>query len=505
MDERNQPSKKRNAPSAPPLPVVDAAELVAGVDLGDQTSEVCLYAKGVVFERFQFAMTDPGVREAFAGKGYGKIAMEAGAQSPWVTRVLRELGYEPLVANPRKLKAISANERKSDRNDALLLAKLAAADSSLLYPIHHRSAERADALAVLKARDALVRARARLIHTIRSLAKATGFRFKKSTTEGFARQEASAPAALAPAFTPLFAALRPLGEQIVVIDKQLERMAEHSFPETRHLLQIHGVGPITALAFVLTIEDPKRFASGRIAAAFLGLVPRRDQSGTSDKQLGISKTGNNFVRRLVVQCAQYILGPFGQDCDLRRWGHKLVQRGGKNSTKRAVVATARKLVVLLFRLWKGEQVWEPLFNAGPVPAADPSTPVREDLPDTPVLGDCAGPLDDTLARGRRAPDCSTDGGSDPSMHRVQTDPSTSADRSVDTGKTSTAAPSKTTRQNRPPRSVPAPATPSAPASPACAGVPAVACTPTGRPVRTRQGVRPGAEPPHGVEDRDSHT
>lgn len=483
MDNTNQHSCRRDSTTSPSLGPV------AGIDLGDRKSDVCVYQQGAILARFQFPMTIEGLRAAFAGKGYSRIAMEAGAQSPWVTRELRELGYEPLVANTRKLKAITANERKSDQNDALMLARLAAADPSLLHPIHHRSAERADAMAVLKARDCAVTGRARIIHAIRSLSKAMGFRFKRTTAEGFARQEGTTPDALRPAVTPLFALLRTFNDQVKAYDQQLEVMAERDFPETRHLLQVHGVGPVTALAFVLVIEDPTRFRSGRTAAAFLGLVPRRDQSGSCDRQLGISKTGNGFVRRLLVQCAQFILGAHGQDCDLRRWGHKLAERGGKKAKKRAIVAVARRLAVLLFRLWKREETWLPLFNASAELAqTTPPESVSEALPHTAVLDDCASRLDAAPPGGRRAADGSVDDGSDPTMHRATTGPTTSADRSKDRGKISK-KPTARAQADRPSGSVQAPATPSAPAKPACAGDPADTCT---TPARTVPGANGGA-------------
>ncbi len=166
---------------------------------------------------FEFAMTPDAVRAAFEGKGYRRVAMEAGAQSGWVTRQLRTLGYEPVVANPRKLKAISANERKSDRSDALILAKLVSADPSLLCPIHHRSEERALALAVLRARDTVVVARTRLINAVRSMAKSMGVRLKRGSAQGFAQRESEVPAELAPAVTGLFLAARSLNEQIAAL------------------------------------------------------------------------------------------------------------------------------------------------------------------------------------------------------------------------------------------------------------------------------------------------
>ena len=147
----------------------DYSTCTVGVDLGDRTSVACIYTPGVVVGWFEFPMTPEGVREAFEGKGFAKVAMEAGAQSGWVTRALRQPGFEPIVANPRKLKAISANERKSDRNDAHLLAKLATADATLLHPVHHRSEAREHAMAVMHARDSLVRERSRLIVKVRSM------------------------------------------------------------------------------------------------------------------------------------------------------------------------------------------------------------------------------------------------------------------------------------------------------------------------------------------------
>ena len=414
-----------------------------GIDLGDRTSVACIYTPGVVVGWFEFAMTPEGVREAFEGKAFAKVAMEAGAQSGWVTRALRQLGYEPIVANPRKLKAISANERKSDRNDAHLLAKLATADATLLHPVHHRSAAREHAMAVMHARDALVRERSRLVAKIRSMCKGVGARLKSGGADAFVHREEDVPAVLAPATGGLFAVLRILNEQIRAYDMTFTSMIESSFPEARRVNQVRGVGPVTSLAFVLALEDPSRFGDGRTAAAFLGLVPRRDQSGAIDTQLGISKTGNDFVRRLLVQCAHYILGPLGHDCDLRRWGHKLMERGGKSSKKRAIVATARKLAVLLFRLWKRDEEWKPLFNAETPATTNPSA-ANADRPKPAVQADCANFPDATGDRERRRKDCSASDGSDPSMHRTASGPSKSADRSMGHG---TAA-SATTRKTR---------------------------------------------------------
>jgi len=211
---------------------------------------------------------------------------------------------------------------------------------------------------------------------------------KSGGADAFVHRELEVPPVLQAATGGIFAVIRTLNEQITGYDKQFETMIETSFPEARRVRQVRGVGPVTALALVLALEDPARFRDGRTAAAFLGLVPRRDQSGAIDKQLGISKTGNEFVRRLLVQCAHYILGPLGHDCDLRRWGHSLMERGGKSSKKRAIVATARKLAVLLFRLWKRDEEWKPLFNAESPANTKPSA-ANADRPKPAVQADCA--------------------------------------------------------------------------------------------------------------------
>lgn len=405
------------------------SSIVVGVDLGDKVSEACVVQGGEVLKRFRFRMTPVALTKAFVGEEFDLVALEAGAQSGWTSRLLTELGFEVVVANPRKVQAISSNVRKNDQNDAEMLARLAAADKALLSPVKHRSAERDVAMASLKARDVLVRARTKLINTIRGLCKAGGHPIRRGNSRTFVKRENEVDESLRPGVSGLFVALRTINEQIDAYDKQIEEIAARDFPESALVDQVHGVGPITALAFVLVMEDAARFRNGRFAAAYLGLVPRQDRSGSLDPQLGISKSGNRFLRRLLTQCAHHILGPFGQDCDLRRWGLRLAERGGKNAKKRAITATARKLVVLLFRLWRSGDIWQPLYNSAATPASPASDAPAEGRPDVPVLDDCVrapGPRD-------RLTDCSVDDGSDTNVHRATSRPSKSANRSVDRG------------------------------------------------------------------------
>jgi len=164
------------------------------------------------------------------------------------------------------------------------------------------------------------------------------------------------------ALDPLLGEIESLNERIREYDRRIEQIATEVYPQVALLKQVKGVGTLIALTFVLTLDDPHRFRRSRDAGCFVGLRPGRRNSGMSQLQLHISKEGDRYLRTMLVQGAQYILGPFGQDSDLRRWGLRLAERGGKNAKKRAIVAVARKLAVLLHKLWVSGEVYEPLRN-----------------------------------------------------------------------------------------------------------------------------------------------
>lgn len=340
-------------------------EVVIGIDLGDRKSHYCVMtmASADVVDRDEFGMTAEEIDRVFSAFPHARIALEAGAQSAWVSRALEALGHEVLVANPSRMALGGRRRRKTDRVDAEQLTRIARLDPQLLFPIRHRSAEVQADLALLRSRDLLVRMRGRLVSSIRGMAKAAGKRLPKTSTPAFSiKARPEVPPALEPALSPLFEMLDELSARIRICDRDIERLATERYPETSLLMAIGGVGFLTAVAYVLTLETPVRFPKSRVAAAFLGLVPRVYQSGDSDPELRISKAGNGFLRRLLVQGAQYILGPLAKDCDLRRFGQRLVGRGGKNSKKRAVIAVARKLAVLMHRLWSRGEVYDPDFQ-----------------------------------------------------------------------------------------------------------------------------------------------
>jgi transposase len=333
-----------------------------GFDLSDRKGNlVALDAEGMVVEEALVPMTPTGIERCFGGRERCRVAIEAGTHSPWVSRALAEAGHEVIVANSRQIPLIFRSNRKNDRMDATSLARLARLDPELLHPLKHRSEKAQEELAVLRSRDALVKARTGLINHVRGTIKAFGQRLPSCSAAAFAAKLSDLiPDGLKPALSPLVETIAGLTAKIAEYDKKVEQLAQAHHPAAGALRQVHGVGPLTSLAFVLTLEDPRRFRRSRDVAAFLGLTPRQRQSGASNLQLHISKAGDAFLRRLLVQCAQYVLGPFGSDCDLRRWGMKLAR--GKTK-KRAITAVARKLAVLLHRLWTTGEVYEPLRQA----------------------------------------------------------------------------------------------------------------------------------------------
>ena len=336
-----------------------------GIDLGDKKSNYCfLDAKGNIFAEGTLATTQAELSELFSSIPKCCIAIEVGTHSPWVCALLKSHGHEVFVANPRKVEAIHRNRRKNDKVDARTLARLVRADPELLYPIQHRGDQARQDLVLLRAREGLVEARTKLINCVRGQVKSVGGRLPSCSAESFHYTVVERiPESVKEALLPLVLQIGEMSKGIRGFDAEVVRMSSQKYPETERLQQVRGVGPITSLTYILTLEKPERFEKSRDVGSYLGLVPRQDESGETSKQLRITKTGDRMLRTLLVSSGQYILGPFGQDCDLQRFGLKLAERGGKNAKKRAVVAVARKLAVLLHRLWLTGEKYEPLHNA----------------------------------------------------------------------------------------------------------------------------------------------
>jgi transposase len=370
LTERLEPKPAlENATAEKPrgVPAPNRDRLTVGVDLGDQWSNYCILGlEGETLVEGQLRTTREDVAEFFRALLAARVILEVGTHSAWVREVVVGCGHEVLVANPRLMDGTKRRKRKNDRIDANQLARLGRIDPQSLFPMEHRSTEVRQDLVVLRARDALVSVRTQLINTTRGLVKSMGTRLPKCSSPSFAHQvEEALPAEVRESLLPLVRLAEALSDCIQVYDERIEKLGQEKYRHTELLRQVKGVGPLTSLAYVLTLENPDRFAKSRDVGPYLGLVPKQEDSGDSQPQLGISKAGDVMLRRLLVGSAHYILGPFGPDTDLRRYGLRLCERGGKNAKKRAAVAVARKLAVLLHRLWISGEVYEPLRHAPP--------------------------------------------------------------------------------------------------------------------------------------------
>jgi transposase len=344
---------------------ISRQRLTVGLDLGDRNSWYCVLDEaGQIQLEQRVRTTAKALGEDFGTMPRSRIALETGTHSPWISRLLSALGHEVIVANARKVRLIGESRKKDDRLDAQTLARLARMDPGLLCPVKHRSGQAQADLIMIRARAGLVRARTGLVNGARGLAKSYGERLRGCNVRNMNPEKAEGLSPeLQRALEPLLSAIEELSRRICEYNDRIEALAQESYPQVELLKQIKGVGTLIALTFLLTLEDPHRFRKSRDVGCYLGLQPGRRKSGQSEPQMHISKEGDPYLRTLLVQGAQHILGPFGVDCDLRRWGLKLAERGGRNGKKRAIVATARKLAVLLHHLWVSGEVYQPLHNS----------------------------------------------------------------------------------------------------------------------------------------------
>lgn len=341
--------------------------MTVGLDLGDRRSRYCLRSSTEVLEEGFLAMSRGAMRRGLkrlSKLGAQRVVLEVGSQSAWVSRVVSDVGLKAVVANPRRVRLITHDVCKTDQRDARILADMGQVRPELLNPIEHRGEPAQRDLMVLRTRANLVEGRTALVNEVRHRLKSLGVRLPKCSPEAFPkRAEPQIPEELRDTLQGTLALIASFTSEIRRLEKKIEELSQERYPQTGQLRQVRGVGPITALQFVLTLERPDRIDKVRNVGAYLGLVPRRHQSGEHDPQLRITKAGDRALRCLLVNCAHYILGPFGEDCDLRRHGLRIAGTGAKTAKKRAVVAVARKLSVLLLSLWRTGEVYEPLRNS----------------------------------------------------------------------------------------------------------------------------------------------
>lgn len=332
-----------------------------GLDVGDKWTVLCFVEilGGEVVKRDRVRSTPEAMIEYFGNLEALRLVLEVGSHSPWMSRSLAECGHEVLVVDPSSI--VGKKKRKTDKIDAEQLARLGR-DPQKVTLVRHRSPEAQADLAILRSRDALVSQRTGLICHARGMVKAWGSRLSSADSSAFSKKvRDEIPRELEPALVPILELISELTQRIRNYDRHIEQLCRTKYPETELMRQIRGVGPVTSLALRLIVDDPARFQKSRQVGAYAGLVPGLDQSGETDKPLGITKEGDTYLRKVLINSANYILGPFGEDCDLRRHGERIAAGGGKVAKRRAKVAVARKLAVLMHRLWVSAEVYDPLY------------------------------------------------------------------------------------------------------------------------------------------------
>ena len=353
-------------------------ELVVGLDVSDKKSEVCMMQKadGEISKRESIKTERETFLKYFSSLEKSLIILEVGTHSPWMSRLIKSLGHEVIVANARKISLIYGSKRKNDQIDAEKLARLARVDRTLLHPVEHRDEQKQADLNVIRSRKVLLKTRQQLINSVRARLKSFGIKPPQVYPAGFHKKAiAYIPETLKLALMPIIEILKGIHNQIKGLDKEIAELAEQRYPETALLTQVAGVGQLIALTYVLTLADPKKFKKSRSVGAYLGLAPGQDQSGSHDPKQSITKEGDPYLRSLLVQSANYILGHFGPDCDLRRFAYdrlehqkEALKKKGKDPNKVKVskqlkIAVARKLAVLLHHLWVSAEVYDPFFSS----------------------------------------------------------------------------------------------------------------------------------------------
>lgn len=340
---------------------VKCPECCIGLDLGDRASSWCVFdSQGEIVGEGTVETSREGFTKLLGSRAPARVVMEATRSTHWVRQCLKVLGHEVIVANPRRLDLITKSSRKTDRNDARMLARIGRIDLELLSPVHERSDQSMQTRTLVRARSHLVRTRTKLVNQIRGSLKVFGHVLPSMAPERFhARAKALIPEGLHEALLPLFGVLEKLAETIEVYDERIAEACKR-FPQTVLLRQIHGVGPLVALSFVTTLEDPRRFKDSRAVGAYLGLVPASRQSGASDPRLRITKQGDSVLRSLLVTAALHVMRQRAPDCDLKRYGRRIARGGTPRDKARARIAVARKLACLMHRLWLTGEVYRPL-------------------------------------------------------------------------------------------------------------------------------------------------
>lgn len=330
--------------------------IYAGLDVSDKTTHVCVVdGEGVVVRR-EVVASDPDVLARWLGRhcpGLVRVVLETGPLSTFLYHGMVEREVPVICICARHAKgALSARVNKSDVHDAEALAQLCR--TGWFKAVHIKAGATHIDRAALKIRAQLITSRNACANQLRGMLKLFGLRMGSVTTPGKRRERLEALFGQRPDLRSVF---QPLVEMIEAAEAQLARSSKlldaraAADPVATRLMSVPGVGPITALTFKSSVEDPGRFARSSSAGAYAGLVPRRSQSGERDHKGHISKAGDPMLRAALYEAANSILIRVKRPCALQTWGKRLAETKG---LKRARVAVARKLAALLHHLWQSE-------------------------------------------------------------------------------------------------------------------------------------------------------
>ena len=346
-----------------------------GVDVSDRTSKICVMKKMPDGERRIVVETTCATTKEGFGETFAKfdrswpVVFETGTHCRWMDRCFRILGFKTIIANPGKVPSITKSNTKNDRNDARELARLAIADVSMLHPVKLRDEVYQQMLRYHRGRNELVCVRTKLISQLRGFAKSMGCRIDDCSTERFHKIDKSMwPTELESVGWPILDVIEVVNLKIKAFEKAIRDLSET--PEFKDMVgrvrTVYGVGEIGSTAFIAIIGgDPARFDRSRDIGAYLGLIPKQDQSGDKDKQLHITHAGSSLIRTVLVECAGVALQSNAKETDIKLKGLRIAMNGGGIAKKKARTAVARSLAVTMLALLKNPDAeYVPLSEEG---------------------------------------------------------------------------------------------------------------------------------------------
>jgi transposase len=336
-----------------------------GLDVGDRFIQVCEVRGGVVVAQRQIPTSRESLTKFVAGQKPCRVVIEVGKHSPWMSDLFKTTAFEAIFVNAARLMTLHELKRKTDKLDARYLASRGSLNDAKMFEsrVEHRVLKSRAAMTLIRSRDVMVRSRTRLVTSARSMVDSYGGKLPSCAPESFTSPKVvkAIPKEIFEAIEPMIGMIKSANQQILKLEKKINKLAQKEFPQVAAVSQVQGVGNLTGLAFTLVVDDVKRFKNGRLVGAYLGLTPGIRQSGEEEHELGITKEGDDLVRRLLVQAANYIVYR-GEDSDLRRFGERIIEANKRTGKKRAVIAVARKLAVVLFHLLKTGDTYDPLYH-----------------------------------------------------------------------------------------------------------------------------------------------